>query len=180
MAADREGSVPGVPDAIRVARARREGVGVALAQRRARWPLPPRTEQTVNVEMDAAERAFYEALRQRAVETIAALDAPRGKRKIQILAEITRLRRPCCNPALIDAAAAVPSGKLDAFLELVQDLVRNRHRALVFSQFVGHLALVRAALDAAASATSTSTAHALCRARAPRRRRSSPAARTCS
>jgi SNF2 family DNA or RNA helicase len=26
--------------------------------------------------------------------------------------------------------------------------VRNRHRALVFSQFVGHLALVRAALDA--------------------------------
>jgi SNF2 family DNA or RNA helicase len=48
--------------------------------------LPPRTEQMVNVEMDAAERAFYEALRQRAVENIAALDAPRGKRKILILA----------------------------------------------------------------------------------------------
>ncbi|HYZ63607.1 MAG TPA: DEAD/DEAH box helicase, partial [Acetobacteraceae bacterium] len=110
--------------------------------------LPPRTEQTVNVEMGAAERAFYEALRQRAVETIAALDVPQGKRKIQILAEITRLRRACCNPALIDSAAAVPSGKLEAFLGLVQDLVRNRHRALVFSQFVGHLALVRAALDA--------------------------------
>jgi SNF2 family DNA or RNA helicase len=37
---------------------------------------------------------------------------------------------------------------LDTFLELVDDLIRNRHRALVFSQFVGHLALVRAALDA--------------------------------
>jgi SNF2 family DNA or RNA helicase len=60
---------------------------------------------------------------------------------------MTRLRRACCNPAPI-AAAAVPSGKLEALLDLVQDLVRNRHRVLVFSQFAGHLALVRAALDA--------------------------------
>ena len=110
--------------------------------------LPPRTEQTLNVEMSDTERAFYEALRQRSLERIAALDAPEGKRKIQILAEITRLRRACCNPALIDAAAGVPSGKLGAFMELVEDLIRNRHRALVFSQFVGHLKLVRAALDA--------------------------------
>ncbi len=110
--------------------------------------LPPRTEQTLNVEMTEAERAFYEALRQRSLERIAALDAPEGRRKIQILAEITRLRRACCNPALIDAAAGVPSGKLGAFMGLVEDLIRNRHRALVFSQFVGHLELVRAALDA--------------------------------
>jgi len=110
--------------------------------------LPPRTEQTMQVEMGEAERAFYEAMRQRALENIAALDAPQGKRKIHILAEITRLRRACCNPALIDPAAGVPSGKLDAFLDLVDDLVLNRHRALVFSQFVGHLGLVRAALDA--------------------------------
>jgi superfamily II DNA or RNA helicase len=110
--------------------------------------LPPRTEQTLNVEMSEAERAFYEALRQRSLERIAALDAPEGRRKIQILAEITRLRRACCNPALIDAAAGVPSGKLAAFMELVEELIRNRHRALVFSQFVGHLELVRAALDA--------------------------------
>ena len=110
--------------------------------------LPPRTEQTLNVEMSDTERAFYEALRQRSLERIAALDAQEGKRKIQILAEITRLRRACCNPALIDAAAGVPSGKLGAFMELVEDLIRNRHRALVFSQFVGHLKLVRAALDA--------------------------------
>jgi superfamily II DNA or RNA helicase len=109
--------------------------------------LPPRTEQTLNVEMTEPERAFYEALRQRSLERIEALDAPEGRRKIQILAEITRLRRACCNPALIDAAAGVPSGKLAAFLELVEELIRNRHRALVFSQFVGHLELVRAALD---------------------------------
>jgi SNF2 family DNA or RNA helicase len=97
--------------------------------------------------MGDAERAFYEALRQCALETIAALDSAPGKRKLHILAEITRLRRACCNPALIDAAAALPAAKQEAFLELVEELIRNRHRALVFSQFVGHLTLIRAALD---------------------------------
>jgi superfamily II DNA or RNA helicase len=110
--------------------------------------LPPRTEQTVQVEMSDAERAFYEALRQKALENIAALSGPKGKRKLHILTEIMKLRRACCNPALIDAAAGVTSGKLAAFLSLVDELLRNRHRALVFSQFVGHLALVREALDA--------------------------------
>lgn len=109
--------------------------------------LPPRTEQTVVVEMNEAERLFYEALRRQALDSLAALDTQSGKRKIHILAEITRLRRACCNPALIDASASVPSSKLETFLGLVEELIRNRHRALVFSQFVGHLGLIRAALD---------------------------------
>ncbi|MDD2878297.1 MAG: DEAD/DEAH box helicase [Acidiphilium sp.] len=114
--------------------------------------LPPRTEQTIVVEMNEAERAFYEALRQKALDSLASLDNQAGRRKIHILAEITRLRRACCNPALIDADAAVPSSKLETFLGLVEELIRNRHRALVFSQFVGHLDLIRAALDRAGSA----------------------------
>ena len=110
--------------------------------------LPPRTEQTILVEMEPDERAFYEALRQKALAAIAALDAPDGRRKIHILAELMRLRRACCNPALIDPQVAIPSGKLAALLELVEELRANRHKALVFSQFTGHLELVRAALDA--------------------------------
>jgi SNF2 family DNA or RNA helicase len=109
--------------------------------------LPPRIEQTVLVEMDADERAFYEALRQRALERLAALDVKAGARRIHMLAEITRLRRACCNPALIDAEAGLPSAKLAAFLELVDELLRNGHKALVFSQFVGHLKLIREALE---------------------------------
>jgi superfamily II DNA or RNA helicase len=110
--------------------------------------LPPRIEQTVLVEMDAEERAFYEALRQRALQRLAALDVKAGARRIHMLAEITRLRRACCNPALIEPEAGLPSAKLAAVLELVDELLRNGHRALVFSQFVGHLHLVRAALEA--------------------------------
>jgi superfamily II DNA or RNA helicase len=110
--------------------------------------LPPRIEQTVVVEMEAEERAFYEALRQRALERLAALDVKAGARRVYMLAEITRLRRACCNPALIEPEAGLPSAKLAALLELVDELLRNGHKALVFSQFVGHLHLVRAALEA--------------------------------
>jgi SNF2 family DNA or RNA helicase len=109
--------------------------------------LPSRTEQTLLVEMGETERAFYEAMRLRAMEKLAAPESAGPGRKIRILAEITRLRRACCHPALIDPAAEVPSGKLEALLELVEELILNRHRALIFSQFTSHLALVRAALD---------------------------------
>ena len=41
-------------------------------------------------------------VRLKAMENIDALEGPPGQRKIHILAEITKLRRACCHPALID------------------------------------------------------------------------------
>ena len=110
--------------------------------------LPPRTEVTVEIELSSEERAFYEAMRRQAITSLASLDGPSGQRKIHILAEITRLRRACCHPALVDPSSGLESAKLTAFLELIEELIRNRHKALVFSQFIGHLEKARAALDA--------------------------------
>lgn len=110
--------------------------------------LPPRTELTITVQQPEEERAFYEALRQKAMENIAALDGPPGQRKIHILAEIGKLRRACCHPALIDPKTTLESAKLASFLELTDELLRGRHKALVFSQYIGHLDKVREALDA--------------------------------
>jgi SNF2 family DNA or RNA helicase len=41
----------------------------------------------------------------------------------------------------------IPSAKLQVFAEVVEELRENRHKALVFSQFVDHLSLVREWLD---------------------------------
>lgn len=113
--------------------------------------LPPRTEMTIEVDLAEDERAFYEALRRKALESIEGLggSAP-GQRRIHILAEIMRLRRACCHPGLVDPSTTLPGAKLGVFLDLVQELIRNHHKALVFSQFVGQLDRVRAALDALA------------------------------
>jgi superfamily II DNA or RNA helicase len=110
--------------------------------------LPSRTEISVEVEPGPEERAFYEALRRRALEALATANADAGgQKRIRIFAEITRLRRAACNPALIDAAAGVESAKLAAVLNLADELRAGRHRALVFSQFTGHLDVVEAALQ---------------------------------
>ena len=71
-----------------------------------------------------------------------------GQRRIQLLAEIMRLRRACCHPRLALADSRLPSSKLDAFADIVDELLENRHKALVFSQFVSMLHLIRAELDA--------------------------------
>jgi len=107
--------------------------------------LPSRTEITVKVEMGEEETALYEALRRSALETIAGLDKVDGKgeQHLRILAEIMRLRRACCNPRLVLPESRIASGKLAAFGEIVAELRENRHKALVFSQFVGHLDIIR-------------------------------------
>ena len=123
--------------------------------------LPERTEITLHVEMSAAEATLYEALRQRAVEELEAAreedpDMGEGARRVQVLAHLTRLRLACCNPKLVldrpgaptglpagvGGALEVESAKLATFATTLAELLANRHKVLVFSQFVMHLKLV--------------------------------------
>jgi SNF2 family DNA or RNA helicase len=106
--------------------------------------LPPKTEILKRVQLSAKETAFYEMLRQQALEKLSGADE---SKHIQVLAEITRLRQASCNPLLIDPKIDIPSSKLNTFLDIVAELLENKHRALVFSQFVTHLAIIREALD---------------------------------
>jgi SNF2 family DNA or RNA helicase/tetratricopeptide (TPR) repeat protein len=108
--------------------------------------LPPRTEITLRVEMKKSEMQFYEAIRQQAIENIES-NGQKSGRHLQILAEIMRLRRACCNPRLIDENTKLSSSKLRVFAEVVEELLESRHKALVFSQFTGHLALICEYLD---------------------------------
>jgi len=111
--------------------------------------LPSRTEVTMQVEMSKEEAAMYEAQRQQALELLSAGQegAGAGQQHIQVLAEITRLRRFCCNPELVVPGMGIASSKLKVFSTIVQELLENNHKALVFSQFVGHLTLIRKQLD---------------------------------
>lgn len=109
--------------------------------------LPARTEVLQHVQLSERERAFYEALRRESLRRIGDQTGGPGARRMQILAEITRLRQACCNPRLIVPHCDIDSAKLEAFDGIVEELLANRHKALVFSQFVTHLSLVREHLD---------------------------------
>ncbi|MBT5230871.1 MAG: DEAD/DEAH box helicase [Methylococcales bacterium] len=109
--------------------------------------LPARTEITIPVELSENELTLYEALRQKAVERMAESELPTGQQRVQILTEILRLRQACCHPRLIMPDSKVDSSKLTAFKNICKELLENKHKALVFSQFVKHLSLIREYLD---------------------------------
>ena len=109
--------------------------------------LPPKTEIVKQVELSDEERIFYEAIRRQAVENLQNDTGPAGQQHMRALAEITRMRLACCHPALVEPYMNIPSSKLATFLEIVDELRSNNHRALVFSQFVKHLTIIRQELD---------------------------------
>jgi SNF2 family DNA or RNA helicase len=111
--------------------------------------LPARTEVTLHVELDEQEQVFYEAVRREALKRLAEADEENnpGKQRVKMLAEIMRLRRACCHPRLVMPESTIGSSKLKAFGSVLRELLDSRHKALVFSQFVGHLDILREYLE---------------------------------
>jgi superfamily II DNA or RNA helicase len=114
--------------------------------------LPKKHEETILCEMEPEQRALYEELRAHyrgsllgkiAVEGI-------GRAKIQVFEALLRLRQAACHPGLIDEKRrGESSGKMEVLLARLDEVRREGHKALVFSQFTTFLALVRARLDTA-------------------------------
>ncbi|MCY1551108.1 hypothetical protein D9M68_874170 [compost metagenome] len=66
--------------------------------------------------LSAEEAHLYEALRQQALDTIEQV-ATDGARPLQVLAEITRLRRFCCHPSLSVPGSPLEGGEMSARLD---------------------------------------------------------------
>ena len=109
--------------------------------------LPARTEIELQVELGEQEAAFYEALRRKLLEELNEAGGPIEDQRFKVLAAITKLRRACCNPNLVAPELGLSSSKLAQLAEVLEELLDNKHKALIFSQFVDHLNLVRAHLE---------------------------------
>ena len=111
--------------------------------------LPPRTEILLQAELSKVERKLYEDARMAAVAELSGVvdnDKP-GEQRMRTLAWLTRLRQLACHPRLVDKTWGKSSAKLDLLMTLVDELRDGDHRALLFSQFVKHLSVIREALD---------------------------------
>ena len=110
--------------------------------------LPPKTEILLHAKMGDEQDQFYKDLMEK--ERIGVMDLLGSKglerSRVSILAAITRLRQAACHPQLV-GGEGVPSSKLDLFTDLVDELISEGHRALVFSSFTKFLGLVSAHLD---------------------------------
>ena len=111
--------------------------------------LPPKIESVVMCEMEPPQRVAYqhwrEYFRRSILKTIDEVGIKRSS--IKVLAGLTKLRLVCCHPSLGDPKYDGGSGKLNAFLDMLDDILAEHHKVLVFSQFVKMLALLRTELD---------------------------------
>jgi superfamily II DNA or RNA helicase len=108
--------------------------------------LPPRTEVTLTLDLSPEERAMYEAVRLDALENVS-VEGEDQPNRIRVLAGIMKLRRACCHGGLVLPNREWASGKIAALMEIIEELHESNHRALVFSQFVDFLEIIRQAID---------------------------------
>jgi non-specific serine/threonine protein kinase len=111
--------------------------------------LPPRTERIRYTDMQPAQRKFYLRTRDYYRGLLMGLIEEQGLNhvRMKVLEGLLRLRQISNHPRLVDEQFRGASGKFDLLLETLETLQSEGHKALVFSQFVQMLKLVRTALD---------------------------------
>ena len=104
--------------------------------------LPDRIEERRDCPLGEEQRKLYLAELRRSRDQIQQAVAEQGlnKSKMHVLAALTRLRQVCCHPSLVGSDTA--SGKTETLFELLDPLVADGQKVLVFSQFVQMLQLL--------------------------------------
>ena len=112
--------------------------------------LPVRIEDTIVCRLGPEERAFYDRLKEYYQQSLGARIARDGwaRSAIHVLEALLRLRQAACHPGLVDAAKkGATSAKLEVLLSHLREVGDEGHKAIVFSQFVRLLDIVRTLLE---------------------------------
>ncbi len=111
--------------------------------------LPPKQESIVYCEMESEQRTAYGHWREyyrravtKSIETVGLY-----KSKMKVLEGLTMLRQVCCHPSMVDAQYHGSSGKFETFIEMLDGIIAEGHKALVFSQYVKMLKILRKHCD---------------------------------
>jgi len=140
--------------ATRVLRSRLEPFVLRRTKEDVARELPERTEAIISCDLSPIQRRLYRGIAEAARrDVLGKLDEEGGGLEgasVHVLAALTRLRQVCAHPGLIvpqyiDEPEA--SGKFDAFLETVEEVLSGGHKVLVFSAFSSMLKIIRAAMD---------------------------------
>ena len=111
--------------------------------------LPDRVEEDLLCEMEGAQKTLYRAEFKRAQQMLLSVHTQRelNEQRFNFLTSLLRLRQICCHPALVSAELhKAESAKLEAVLELIEPVLEEGHKVLVFSQFVAMLDILRSAV----------------------------------
>ena len=111
--------------------------------------LPPKIEQTHFCPMNPAQERLYfhwrDYYRAQILERIDAAGIEASH--MNVLEGLVKLRQIACHPHLVEPSITEDSGKFEMLKELVEEILAENHKVLIFSQFVRMLRLIRGHLD---------------------------------
>ena len=113
--------------------------------------LPPKHEEVLTVTLGQEHRAVYDSVLQRERKKVLGLiETDLDRQRFVVFRSLTLLRMMAIDPSLVDAEAYadVPSSKLEALFDRLEEVVGDGHRVLLFSQFTSYLDRVAAELSA--------------------------------
>ena len=116
--------------------------------------LPPKHTILRRITLAPDQRALYETIRGTLYETVREQMAERtlAQSRVIVLDALLKLRQACCDPRLVrlgDSRGVESSAKLDDLMEMLNELIPEGRRILVFSQFTSMLDLIKPRLDEA-------------------------------
>lgn len=105
--------------------------------------LPDKLEHAVYTQMTDEQKKLYTANALKLQKNLEQQsDSMFKTSKIQILAELTKLRQLCCDPSLIYQNYHGGSAKLDTCIQLIENAMAGGHKILLFSQFTSMLDVI--------------------------------------
>ena len=98
--------------------------------------LPDKLEENVYAGMEGEQQELYDAhVKRLKIMLEEKTEEEFNTGKLQILAELTRLRQLCCDPGLLYDKYGGGAAKKELAMNLIRSAVENGHKVLLFSQF---------------------------------------------
>lgn len=98
--------------------------------------LPEKLEEVRFARMDSKQQRIYDAeVLNMKKKLNSESEEEFKKKKIEIFAELTKIREICCDPALLMPKYDGESAKTEMCMDLILSLIEGQHRMLLFSQF---------------------------------------------
>jgi len=112
--------------------------------------LPAKQEQVLQVDLAPRHRTLYDTVLQKERQKLLGLIEDLDRNRFIVFRSLTLLRMLSLDASLVDDTyAGIPSSKLDALFEQLDDVIAEGHRALIFSQFTSFLQKAASRLDTA-------------------------------
>ncbi len=107
--------------------------------------LPPKVEQTFYCAMNPEQAVLYDHWKNyyRALILDKIDTEGMDKARMNVLEGLVKLRQIACHPHLVDKNVDEDSGKFEFLKEIVEEIVSENHKILLFSQFVKMLRILR-------------------------------------